>query len=54
MYQDMYEGDGQQNPPIVTRLDRLENAASTVSKLTWVVMAAIVAAIIDAVSHHMH
>lgn len=54
LYIDMYEGEGKDNPPIVTRLDRVERATASVNKLTWAVILGGVAAIIDVLVSKFH
>lgn len=50
---DVYYGDGVENPSMTTRMDRVEQAISTVNKLTWAVILGIIAVIGDIVQHHV-
>ena len=50
---DMYFGDGMDNPPITTRLDRVEHAISTMNRLTWAIIAATLVALGDIVNTHL-
>lgn len=48
---DMYFGDGKENPPMTTRMDRVEQITGTIKWLTGAMIVAALAAIGDAVSH---
>jgi hypothetical protein len=50
---DMYHGEGVDNPSMMTRMDRVERAIGTMNKLTWVLIAAILAALGDIVQVHL-
>jgi hypothetical protein len=50
---DMYTGNGKENPPVLTRLDRVENTAAGLNKLQWVIIVGIIAAIGDILSQHL-
>lgn len=52
IYIDMYEGDGKENPPIVTRLDRVERATLAINRLSWLCAAAILTAVGDIIVTH--
>lgn len=58
LYEDMYEGDGKENPSMTTRMDAVERATLTISgNLTWVVrlmIGLLITGIIDVVKHFIH
>lgn len=54
VYMDMYVGEGQENPSVTTRLDRLERVAATNGKLFWAVLGTILAVVGDIISNHIH
>lgn len=51
MYEDMYEGDGAENPSVTTRLslleDSVEKISSNLSKMVWLLVGIFAAALID-------
>lgn len=53
VYCDMFEGDGMDNPPVVTRLDRLERVAVKVDKLVWAVIGLVLAIAGNIISEHL-
>ena len=53
MYQDMYEGNGKENPPVITRLDRLETAAADLKAIKVAVIGMILVVIGDIISQHI-
>lgn len=54
VYADMYLGDGADDPPMTTRMARVEDAIASLAKLKWVVIGAIVALLVDIISPHLH
>lgn len=50
---DMWIGKDSDNPPITTRLDRLEISMRVLRQLSWVIVAGIVAAIGDIINTHL-
>jgi hypothetical protein len=53
VYCDMYEGDGKENPPVTTRLDRVERTIASVNRLTWSLIGLALAEIANIVSQHL-
>ena len=53
VYCDMYEGDGKSNPPVTTRLDRIERTIASVNRLTWSLIGLALAEIANIVSQHL-
>ena len=53
MYQDMYEGNGKDNPPIVTRLFDVERTITDLRRLKWYLVAAIVTGLGDIIFAHI-
>jgi len=53
LHVDMYEGDGMENPPVVTRLDRVERAAAKIDKMFWAMLAAAGVGILNLVFSHL-
>ncbi|MDR3392431.1 MAG: hypothetical protein P4L77_11940 [Sulfuriferula sp.] len=49
---DMWFGKDASNPPVVTRLDRLEISGKKMDKLGWIIIVGIVAALGDIISSH--
>jgi hypothetical protein len=54
MYTDIYEGEGKDNPPVITRLSRLEDAIADIKKMKWALIIAALAAVSDIVASHWH
>jgi hypothetical protein len=52
-YQDMYEGENSENPPMTVRMDRVERAIATMNKLTWTVIGLAVIVLGDIISQHV-
>ena len=50
---DMWFGKDADNPSVVTRLDRLEISYKRMDKLSWLVIAAIAAAVVDIIQTHL-
>ena len=50
---DMWFGKDAGNPPVVTRLDRLEISNRMTQKLGWIIIVGIVAAIGDIINTHL-
>jgi protein gp37 len=50
---DVWIGKDAENPAIVMRIDRLEQAAAAVTQLKWIVTAAILAIVGDIISNHI-
>lgn len=50
---DMYFGEGKSNPPITTRMFKVEQVIDSVEKLRWYFIAAIVAMIMNIISSHI-
>ncbi len=50
---DMWIGRDANNPPVVTRLDRLEISQRILNKLSWIIIVGIIAAIGDIINTHL-
>lgn len=50
----VYVGDGKDNPPIVTRLDRIEQSLATLNQVKWLLLAAIFTMLGNIISQHFH
>lgn len=53
LYEDMYTGNGKENPSVTTRLDRLEQIVDDIKKLKWWLITAIGGLILNIVSSHV-
>ena len=50
----MYFGQGKDNPPIVTRLSKVEDALVDLRTMKWALITMALAAIGDIISRHVH
>ena len=48
----IYVGEGKDDPPIVTRLDRIEQSLATLNQVKWLLLAAIFMMIGNIISQH--
>lgn len=53
IFKDMYLGHGKNDPPVVTRLDRIEQILAQFNSWKWIVVAATVSMIADIVAGHI-
>jgi hypothetical protein len=53
MFKDMYLGDGKYDPPILTRLDRIEQILTQLKSWKWIIVAATVSMIADIIADHI-
>lgn len=53
MYEDMYIGHGKLDPPVTTRLDRIEQILSDLKSWKWVLVGATLTMIADLVIGHI-
>ena len=53
MYEDMYLGRGKADPPVITRLDRIEQVLESMKTWKWVMIGAILTMIGDIISGHI-
>lgn len=53
MFRDMYLGRGKNDPPIVTRLDRLEQILGQLISLKWIIIGATIAMIANIIEAHI-
>ena len=49
----MYLGDGKYDPPVLTRLDRIEQILAQLKSWKWIIVAATVSMIADIISGHI-
>lgn len=54
LHRAIYVGDGKDDPPIVTRLDRIEQSLATLNQVKWLLLAAIFMMIGNIISQHFH
>lgn len=52
IFEDMYYGNGNENPSVTMRLDRIERVLSEFRQWKWIIIAATVAMIADIISNH--
>lgn len=53
MYHEFYEGDGKENPPMVTRMQRIEDAIASLKTVKWLLAGAIITAVFNIISAHV-
>ena len=53
IYEDMYLGRGKNDPPVITRLDRIEQVLDSLKSWKWIMVASTLAMIGDIIAGHI-